>query len=824
MKRFFIKSVACISIAFFLAAILPSGFQYTKASAATTEENIKTIKDGCKFRFDQNTCQKQILEAAKDTNAVNLLIDEAATKMASGDKNGAGEIRSSLSYARIPTTEIDKLTKQKVDQKLTESKLSVINSYTKKESLLRERAEILKNTDPKEAERLLLLADEAKLEKEKILKELDGALGVLEQANNCDPINIACNWKWLFTKVIWPGGLQGKTVEVANMVLTLISDWLAVILGFCASVLDSAISFTMQIGKQTVLLDTLKQVWVILRDTFNIFFIFILLYIAIQTILKGSAAKTKQMLANVVIAALLINFSLMITNVVIDTSNIFANALYNQTQSGEKVTLSTQMMQSLKLQSMSTEPLPKASSGLFARTMIQIVLYSVTIWALIQGIVLMLTRTIVFLILMALSPIGFMGEVIPKIDEQSKKWRSALLDQALVGPVFIFFLLLISKLINGGLMGAIDTVSKATSGQQLGGAAAVILNVFIIVGFFITAVKVTKKLSGDAGAFLSNAAGSLAGALTVGAGGMLMRNTIGRGAASLMKNDKFQKFAGNSPVGRLALLGTNKVAKSSFDVRNTELGKTLDKQGLNLGKAGGKDGFEGQAKRSSDRNIEMAKLLKRDPSNIKDSELMDMALEKKKKEHDAAISADNQMIHSTNNDKNALTKKNQDLDAKIAGIDAAISGPMPAGMSNKMWQVEQNKLRNDRMKSIAERTENYKKIKEKEKEMVRREAERAQKIAKKAAGFTHADLNESDLEEKKMEALRKEAETTYVSSYADTVDKSVISWGAAGSRGQKAAAAKVRKDVVKAKSEGEQFAELAKKMIEKQEKEKNKTP
>ncbi len=69
--------------------------------------------------------------------------------------------------------------------------------------------------------------------------------------------------------------------------------------------------------------------WAVVRDFSNIFFILILLYVAIQTIL-GLGHETKKVIVHVVIMALLINFSLFFTKIVIDTSNIIALVFYNK--------------------------------------------------------------------------------------------------------------------------------------------------------------------------------------------------------------------------------------------------------------------------------------------------------------------------------------------------------------------------------------------------------------------------------------------------------------------------------------------------------------
>lgn len=70
--------------------------------------------------------------------------------------------------------------------------------------------------------------------------------------------------------------------------------------------------------------------WAIVRDLSNIFFILVLLYVAIQMILDIGGHDVKKMIAKVIIMALLINFSMFFTGAIIDSSNILALIFYNK--------------------------------------------------------------------------------------------------------------------------------------------------------------------------------------------------------------------------------------------------------------------------------------------------------------------------------------------------------------------------------------------------------------------------------------------------------------------------------------------------------------
>ncbi len=76
--------------------------------------------------------------------------------------------------------------------------------------------------------------------------------------------------------------------------------------------------------------DFVNTIWVIVRDFANIFFILVLLYAAFETVLGIGHGGAKSIIVNVVIIALVVNFSLFFTKVVIDSGNIMAQIFYNK--------------------------------------------------------------------------------------------------------------------------------------------------------------------------------------------------------------------------------------------------------------------------------------------------------------------------------------------------------------------------------------------------------------------------------------------------------------------------------------------------------------
>ena len=108
-------------------------------------------------------------------------------------------------------------------------------------------------------------------------------------------------------------------VEKLSLGLLTIGAW---ILWLGGVVLDEVLRYTVvemstrigEGGLQTMI----NEVWRVARDFSNMFFVFILLYGAIVTVLGRDDINVRKVIRNVVIVAILINFSLLFTKIIID--------------------------------------------------------------------------------------------------------------------------------------------------------------------------------------------------------------------------------------------------------------------------------------------------------------------------------------------------------------------------------------------------------------------------------------------------------------------------------------------------------------------------
>lgn len=103
------------------------------------------------------------------------------------------------------------------------------------------------------------------------------------------------------------------------------------ILGLTGIALNQAVNITvLSMGANLENFKVIEEGWTIFRDLANIIIIFALLFIGITTILRLEKYNTKKLLSTLIIAALLINFSLFFAKVIIDTSNLLAANFYKK--------------------------------------------------------------------------------------------------------------------------------------------------------------------------------------------------------------------------------------------------------------------------------------------------------------------------------------------------------------------------------------------------------------------------------------------------------------------------------------------------------------
>jgi hypothetical protein len=374
------------------------------------------------------------------------------------------------------------------------------------------------------------------------------------------------------------------------------------------------------------------QGWGLVRDFCNMLFIFILLYVAIGTILSLHSMKTKETIINVVIIGLFINFSLFATQLIIDASNITARVFYNadtieitedgangvtNATPGAKPTkdgvlpLSAALVnkvnpQNLIIHAKQINKVPikggdatvqddDAVDNMGAGTFILIVIIATAVN--LVGIIvfcsvglIFITRVIGLWLAMILSPLAFFTYILPQMEEAKmigwKNWWPETLKMAFLAPVFIFFMYIILKFLE------LDLISDPMSKDGLTFFIATLMPFAFIMILMMKAKNIATEMSGEIGQKITSKlamAGGLALGVATGGAALLGRGTIGRLANKANNSNWLNDAAAGKKGKMLQFLGkagkstANYTAKSSFDVRQTKAGSAFSKEtGLNL--------------------------------------------------------------------------------------------------------------------------------------------------------------------------------------------------------------------------------------------------
>ncbi len=346
---------------------------------------------------------------------------------------------------------------------------------------------------------------------------------------------------------------------------------------------------------------SIDTTWKVIRDICNLAFIFGFVYVGIRTILDPENANTKRFLSRIIVGALLINFSLFFTKIVIDFSNFTAVQLYQSMVSGQG-NISETFMKLLGLSGFYQVPNPQMLAnvsgwGGFWFYLMGAVMFLVSAFVMAAGGIMLIVRFVALILIMIFSPILFAATVFPKTEEYASNLWKQLLSYSFFAPVYLLLLLISISILQGvstslGLTG--KTLAEGFRNQN--DAFGVILNFVIVILFLIFSLHVAKKM-GVAGGDMAVSVGNnlrsrgqrFIGSSTLGLGARAGRATIGKAAYNLSERDGLKDAASRRGIGgwaaRRVLKGSRVVGDASFDARNIPgVGNTL---GIGEGRKGG---------------------------------------------------------------------------------------------------------------------------------------------------------------------------------------------------------------------------------------------
>jgi hypothetical protein len=343
------------------------------------------------------------------------------------------------------------------------------------------------------------------------------------------------------------------------------------------SVTDYVVGFGIQFTGSGIG-NTVNLLWVIIRDIFNLTFIFGLVFIGFKMILGSDESGTRRWLINLIMAALLVNFSLFITKFIVDFTNIAASQIAHAfPMQGRMIDISGAFMNALGIQGMlgGKSIVGQGSSAGYGYIFGSLILFIISAFVFAAGGILLLIRYAALCLYMIMSPLMFIGWVFPQLQSIASTYWRGFLGRAFFAPVYLLLVYFSYKVV------AAFYFAKATEGktpkyaEMFGGAdggKAVMTSFdstfppFIISCIFLIAsIVVANKLSADGSATAMN---------------------MGKSAANWTKR-KAQgtaKFAGRTAAAPVAW-GARRTSNAAGNLTNRQIDKWQQGQGIGRNKA-----------------------------------------------------------------------------------------------------------------------------------------------------------------------------------------------------------------------------------------------
>ncbi len=472
--------------------------------------------------------------------------------------------------------------------------------------------------------------------------------------------------------------------EAGNIVLTLTSK-LVYISGVT---LNSAMNLTLNMGKITGSatsgsgVTALEETWRILRDFASICFIFLLLYGSICMILGVEGLAPRDLIPKIVLCGLLINFSLFFCRVAIDASNLlslgFYNAIapitadYSVTAAPEAADggISNAFMSALKITSVYD---PKAFSAgasdtlapgfkVITATILGSFIMLIAAGSFFAVTFMLVIRIALLVMLMAFSPLYFVGMVLPNTKKFSDEWLSLFTGQLTFLPTYLALIYIALRIMtHPSFSQAIMKVDNVSYAQAFitgdTSVMGIILNYLIIIVMLNFALTQAISIAGKAGKW-----GEKYSKMTKA---FIGTRTLAFTAHRIKESNIGKEILSRVPLGRAMSIGLNNIAKSDFGAKEA------------------KGGYEAGYKANVKSRTDFAKSLGYDDKAVRQAQMQTAAaqdaaikLEEQKRDHALDLAA-RPGIRKVDQERSAQIAANADArikqltETRKAKIDAA---------------------------------------------------------------------------------------------------------------------------------------------------------
>jgi hypothetical protein len=381
---------------------------------------------------------------------------------------------------------------------------------------------------------------------------INNALGTQQCVGGaCVPVDDGASWfqthVW-FPLMTWLGSwfltIGGFLVYVAGGLFDILVQH--VIIGFGQTLKDLGISGAISTG------------WTVFRDVANIVIIGMFVFIALCTILSIQQYGAKKLAARVIIVAVLLNFSLLFTEMIIDFSNFTAFQFYSAMPATNGVAagdIAGAFLKPMGITSIwNTRSIVQNAGQASGGSGFAAFLYGLIGGLMLAGIAFVLAygcfqiaaRAVAIIFLMVTASVAFASYLVPQFSDGNygwKAWWHELLNASIFAPLLMIFLFIALTILNaaktlipangasqdafglGGLVSGTGAGSGATS-AAFSATWQAIFTYLIVMGLLYVSIKVSSKLASSAGTGIVSGAMNLASTVATGGVGLLSGSVI----------------------------------------------------------------------------------------------------------------------------------------------------------------------------------------------------------------------------------------------------------------------------------------------------------
>lgn len=346
------------------------------------------------------------------------------------------------------------------------------------------------------------------------------------------------------------------------------------------------------------ILDGIRLVWSAFRDIANIVIIGMFVFVAISMILGNMSYGTKKFVAKILIVAVLINFSLLFTQLIVDASHIAASQFYKGIraaavnnsvvfqevdQSGGEQAFDAAWNRQGGVAGAFINKMGISSFGDTYRLVTKAgtqegwaiaVFYSLTMIALLiatsavflYGAYLLTARAILLIVLLATAALAFAAWLVPKYGEGKygwDGWLTTLIQTSVFAPLLMILLWASLVILSKAQTGSVGSFLQNPTGGGASASSAIVVYLFTL-GMLFLSFKIASSFSHKITGFnLATAALNIGGRWTGGAVGFAGKRTLGAGAKIMDKKYGAALGGGRLPGG-LALPRSIEKAVATF--------------------------------------------------------------------------------------------------------------------------------------------------------------------------------------------------------------------------------------------------------------------